>query len=669
MNRTNQPWRPLPTADVDWLDDGTPRSRHFDDVYYSRTDGLRESRHVFLAGSNLPQRWQAHPQPQFTVVETGFGTGLNFLACWHAWRAAGSAAPRLHYVSIEGFPLRRSDAARALGSWPELQPLAAQLLDRYPDPIPGRHRLLFEQGRLVLDLHFAAIDHALTELAAEGAPLADAWFLDGFAPARNAAMWREELFPLLAAASRPDATVATFSSAGIVRRGLADAGFQVEKRPGFGRKREQLSARLIRPSRRAPVTETPWHLPAHDAPVPERCIVIGAGLAGCTAAAALARRGVAVLLLEQDEPAGAASGNRQGVLYTRLSPRHSPLSDFALTSYAFATRFYADLLAGGELCEDEDGALCGAFHQASGGAELQQLRDPLAAIPAFAQVLDAAAANRLLGIEQQQPGYWFPGAGWMNPVAVCRTLAERPGITLRSQCGPLELRRSGALWQVHAAGQPVAEAPCVVVACGIDCTRLTGLDWLPLRAIRGQVTQLPAAAPWSALRAVLCHDGYIAPACSEGCCIGATFDIDVPDSTVRTADHRRNLAALGAAVPGWRDPLANLNSDTLPGRVGFRCASPDYLPLAGPVPDHGAFLRCYAGLRKNARQIIPDRGCYMPGLYLSTAHGSRGLTSTPLAAELLASMVCHEPLPLEYSLRRALAPARFIIRDLVRSRA
>jgi tRNA 5-methylaminomethyl-2-thiouridine biosynthesis bifunctional protein len=208
----------------------------------------------------------------------------------------------------------------------------------------------------------------------------------------------------------------------------------------------------------------------------------------------------------------------------------------------------------------------------------------------------------------------------------------------------------------------------VVIATGTASVGMTPLSWLPIQAIRGQTTHLPAGPDLGKLRAALCHEGYIAPARGGEHCIGATFNLDDDEPSLRLEDHRANLARLARAVPAWRDTLAELDPAVLGGRVGFRCASPDYLPLVGPVPDRLAFLRDFAALRRNARQPLPIRGEYLPGLYLSTAHGSRGLTATPLAGELLASLICREPPPLNRELCRALAPARFIIRDLRRNR-
>jgi tRNA 5-methylaminomethyl-2-thiouridine biosynthesis bifunctional protein len=670
MRRAGEPWQPVAAAALEWRG-GDPHSLCFDDLYYARENGLAESCHVFLQGNDLPARWAEHPHPCFRIAETGFGTGLNFLLTWHLWQQSPQR-PDLHYLSAEKFPLQREDLARALAPWRELAPLATALLERYPGLVPGQHRLLLAGGRITLDLWWEDAAHTLGDLACRGA-VVDAWYLDGFAPARNEAMWRGEMFRSMAAASRPGARLATFTAAGQVRRGLAGAGFEVVKVPGYGRKRECLRGRWPGPApapaaAAAAAVDTPWDLPAARATAPAAALVLGGGLAGCCAAAALARRGIGVTLLERETVAGAGSGNDQGVLYTRLSRRHSPLTDFALQSFRFAAQLYRELLQAGVLVEGRDGALCGSFHRCRDRSEMAALATALAAVPELAQVVDRVRAGELLGVSQETAGYWFPRSGWLHPPAVCRALLCDANIAVMERCGEVTLEPGGSGWRAVAGGRTLAEAPCAVVATGNRATSSSGLDWLPLRAIRGQTTRLPATASTRALRAVLCHDGYVPPARQGSHWIGATFDLQDWESAPRAEDNRRNLAALAAAVPPWREALAALDPARLAGRVGFRCASPDYLPLVGPVPEREEFLRSYAPLRRNARQRIERRGPYIPGLFLSTAHGARGLTSAPLAGELLASQICNEPLPLDRGLCRALSPARFLVRDLARNR-
>ena len=236
---TRTPPDPFPLALLaKWADDGQPRSRLYGDVYFSAEDGLAETRAVFLEGCGLPSAWQG--RRRFVVGELGFGTGLNIAALIELWSRTRPPGGQLHVFSVEAHPMSAGEAARALAHWPELAPISARLTAAWPGRAPGPHRLELADLGVILDVAIGEVEDAL----AGWSGAADAWFLDGFAPALNPAMWRDEVLALVAARSAPGARAATFTVAGQVRRGLAAAGFEVEKRPGHGRKRERLVARL-----------------------------------------------------------------------------------------------------------------------------------------------------------------------------------------------------------------------------------------------------------------------------------------------------------------------------------------------------------------------------------------------------------------------------------------
>lgn len=660
-------WLAAPAAELVWEDGEAPRSREFDDRYYSAESGLEETRHVFLHANRLQQRWANDKRRRFVIVETGFGSGLNFLSSWQLWREGKAAPPELHFISIEKYPLRLAQLQRALRAWPSLRLLSELLQENYPPPLPGRHRLVFEQGRVILDLVFEDALPALEQLEADENLEVDAWFLDGFAPARNPQMWCDGLYQAMGRMSAAGTTFATFTAAGHVRRGLQQAGFKVEKKPGFGRKKDMSRGDFPGPARPRSPGPTPWHSATPADSGQRQALVLGAGLAGCSVANSLARRGWQVSLLDRATLAGGASGNLQGVLYTRMSHKPSDLSRFALHSYCFAIRQYRSLVREGLLQEGRDGAFCGSLHlqEPSPGHPLQ---DTVNSLPELARFLTAEQASCLSGLGHCGPGLFFQDSGWFSPAAVCRALLRQYPVNLLENCGTLRLHRDRDRWlALDPGGKTCAEAPVAIIACGTQSRNIADLAWLPLQPIRGQVTHLPSPQELCDLKTVICHDGYIAPSLDGTHCLGASFSIDDEQTALRPADHADNLHKLEQALDlelGY--PTAQV--DALEGRVGFRCASPDYLPLAGPVPDYHPFLQDYGGLRRNARSVISHRGSYRPGLYLSVGHGSRGLTSTPLTAELIASQVCAEPAPFEITLARALAPARFLVRDLARNR-
>ncbi|MCD0501831.1 tRNA (5-methylaminomethyl-2-thiouridine)(34)-methyltransferase MnmD, partial [Bordetella petrii] len=226
------PYTPLISPDASLGADGHLRSAAYGDVYHSIEGALGQIEHVFLRGNGLPERWRG--RHGFTVCETGFGLGLNFLALWQAWRSDPARSRRLHMVSIEAHPFGRE----AMRGWLQtlapdaLRGLAEQLCAQWPDCLPGLHRLEFEGGALTLTLGFGAAADVAPQLRAS----VDAYFLDGFAPVRNPELWQPALIRDLARLAAPGATVATWCSAGHVRRALQDAGFQVGRRPGYGGK-------------------------------------------------------------------------------------------------------------------------------------------------------------------------------------------------------------------------------------------------------------------------------------------------------------------------------------------------------------------------------------------------------------------------------------------------
>ena len=668
MTAGDGPWQGAATAALSWDAGDSPHSDQFGDLYYSPKDGLAESCHVFLTGNGLPGRWQDLDSQTFTIAETGFGTGLNFLATWNLWRRSDMENKRLHYISIEKSPLEEAALRRALAAWPALAELSDQLLRDYPPPLPGCHRLLFDAGRVCLDLVIEDVAVALTGLQEVQNLSVDAWYLDGFAPTRNPEMWTGAIFRAMAQLSHGGTVFSTFTAAGDVRRGLQEAGFAVEKIPGFDRKREMLRGEFTGEQAPPDYKSTPWHIAATPVVAERTALVLGAGLAGAGVAAALAERGWAVRVLDKGPLAGAASGNPQGILYTRISHRQSELNDFSLHSYCFALRLYRQLFASGALDASTAGELCGALHLLPEWTADHRLSDTVNSLPGLLYPVDAAEAAKLTGLPGCPGGLFYPGAGWIHPPALCRALLDHAAITLSENCGEVTLVREDSHWVAVADGSELARAEVAIVASGTASRKQPGLAWLPLQSIRGQITQVPSCGELAGLKAVICHRGYLAPARQDQHCIGATFDLDTDDSSVREADHDSNLAELEQALPQLSTSLAAIDRGELAGRVGFRCTSPDYLPLVGPVPARDSFCEDYAGLRKNARHPIAKTGSYMPGLYVSTAHGSRGLTSTPLASELLAAQINGEAWPVGAALYRALAPARFLVRDLIRNR-
>lgn len=598
----SEPASPEPASPVEWSDDGLPRSRLYDDVYFSSQDGLAESRAVFLAGCGLPHAWSG--RTRFTVAELGFGSGLNIAALLTLWRETAPTGARLSLFSVEAHPMTAADARRALGRWPDIAPAAEALTAAWPSPARGFHRLDLPAFDATLDLAVMEAGEALR--AWDGR--ADAWLLDGFAPAVNPAMWRQEVLDLVAARSAPGARAATFTVAGAVRRGLAQAGFTVDKRPGFGRKRERLEARL--PGEASASAAAP------------RVAVIGGGIAGCSLVRALVRQGLETTLIEQTGLGADASGNPAGLVTPRLDAGLGPIAALFAQAQRQAARLY-DTIPGAMIAE-------GSLQLAVGERDAARFAK-IAASDLFAPgdltLLDSEAASSALG-EPVGPALENRSARVVEPPALLPILAQGAR-QLQARVERLEQDEAG--WRLlDEEGREIVRAEAVVLAAGMDCARL----WpdLDLRPVRGQANWTSAGAG-----PAVAFGGYAIPT-RGGLLFGATHDRGRTDREPSDEDSARNLATLAKGLPAL---AAWLTEQPLEVRVGIRATTADHLPLAGALDDSGLFV--------------------LSGL------GSRGFCLAPLLADHLAARIAGAPSPLPADLTRLVDPRRFAERASIRA--
>lgn len=568
-----------------WTPEGAPRSGRFDDVYFSREDGLAESRAVFLAGCGLPQAWR--DRRRFTVGELGFGTGLNIAALLDLWRRERPPGGRLHLFSIEAFPLNRDEAARALAAWPEIAEAAQALLQVWPTATPGFHRLDLDGFDAVLDLAVGDAAWALAQWDGR----ADAWFLDGFAPATNPGMWSEAVMEAVAARSAPGARLATFTVAGAVRRGLAAQGFTVDKRPGHGRKRERLEAQ-------APEGPPP---PAPDGPV----AVIGAGIAGAALGRALTALGRTVTVVEAEGSGAGGSGFPAGLVTPRLDVGDARI----------AALFAQALERAGGLYRRIDGAVTaqGVLQLQSGardeGRFARIAAQPLWPTDAMQPLTTEAVAARL-----DQPasvgGLWMGTALAVRPPKILETWLE--GVrTVRARVADLTPTDGG--WRlIGPDGETVLEAAQVVIAAGWGAAALA--SELGLRPVRGQAewvegVRSQTAAAWG---------GYAAPG-AGGLLFGASHVRDDTGTETRPEETQANRERLAQRLPRLAHGIEALPTRA---RAAVRATTPDRLPFVGALA---------------------------PGLFVLTGLGSRGLCLAPLLAEHLAARMSGAagPLPTE----------------------
>lgn len=590
------------SADIHFNDAGVPVSNAFGDIYFSVDSGIDESHYVFIEQNDLPQRWSKLPANyEFVVTETGFGTGLNFLLCWQTFLQHAPSSARLVFSSFEKYPLSRQQLTHAYRSLPQLQPLVSQLLAVYPALESGCHRLLLNDGRVTLDLWFGDIDHWLPQFAVNAAAQVDAIFLDGFAPSKNPDMWQPKLFEQLAGCAHRNTSYATFTAAGVVKRGLQAAGFSVEKVKGFGRKRDMLRGRFERSTQdKASLDQRP-------------VTIIGAGIAGASLALALHRRGVDAQIVSKGIADG-ASGNPQGAVYPLLHAEYTPLSRFYLQAFSTACSAYQPWADDAWF---QHGVAQPAFNEQR-LARQQKLTDNLYSESTL-QAHAASDAEQQLQLVIDCPYVSYPQAGWIRPASMVTNLLQQANVDV-TEIGeePLSEHLHAAERTVVAAGHQSA----AIVEQHQDCH-------LPINPVRGQVTFVNATAETQSLTQVLCYKGYMVPADGQLHCIGATFKRGDSNSDYRPQEDLENLASLQqCAQQPWAQSLTSAG-----GRASVRATTADHQPIAGALSDR---------------------------LWVLSGLGSRGLTAAPLLAEIIAAQLTGGLVPLGPDALQRLQPQRFM---------
>ena len=613
----------LQTAELDWeiVDDiEIPISKQFGDVYFSKDNGLLETRHVFLNGNDLTERLsQLHDYQYFCVGETGFGTGLNILTLWQLWQQVRlDNHSHLHVVSVEKFPLNKADLIRALNVWTELKPLAEKLIQQYPLPIAGCHRLSFPEERFSIDLWLGDAQDIFPTIPKT--QTVNAWFLDGFAPSCNPDMWQANVLDHMVRLSDFGTTFASFSVAGIIKRGLKQHGIQISRPRGFGHKREMLKAIWLDTSQtetQSQDSETTIAAPPKSETSKQRKIaIIGAGIAGLSSAWAFAQRGHQVTIYEQNEPLSGASGNPLALLNPKLCPIEQAHEHLMTLSWQHALNFYPQFKA---------------FR------------------PIQVQQIASKNADELLGLLEQYPENVLTA----NTTLECFPETEFPSLTLH-QAGavsPHQLRdeilqhaniriekvkisrlestdSQVTLWQDQ---QIIAITDHAIVCCAKQSAELFE-NYPVLKPIRGQVSWVENSQRPLALDQAYSYGGYCMQLDTAQLILGASFYPNRDDAEVLTEDHVHNYELIHSVFPEYAQQLPSV--DIWQGRASVRAQSLDYLPLVGKIQNFGQ-IYTFAGL------------------------GSKGFLFAPLCSEILAALILGELCPVPQSLLDKLNPQRF----------
>lgn len=696
------------TAKVNFQTDGSPVSSEFDDIYFDASSTCSQSEQVFINANNIDKRWQqlskqSHTADselnEFIIAETGFGTGLNFLLTvekFIAFKQQSQSNLLLKFISCEKYPLSKADLQRALALWPHLASLSKQLLSQY-DYQDNCCQMTFADGDVTLLIYFSDATQAYSAINCSDEGLVDAWYLDGFAPQKNPSMWTSELFVQVARLAKKRSTLATFTVAKLVRQGLENVGFKIQKQKnkanlnvnvgagvsdaasaGAGLneeneeneesvKNETLSAVYLGlrqgkklngfKRRNADKTERPRHVS-----------IIGGGLASACSALALAKKGIQVNLYCKDETlAEGASSNAVGAIFPLIHQQQDTISLFYQQGFEHAINLYKQLLEDGyEFSHGFDGLIEVAYKQAL-AKRVEHFNQHSPWPKSLIHGVSANEVDSIANISVGHPGLFMPNAGWVCPPELVKAVMQAAIDT--GFCKVKTNRHISSIKQLDNGhwllntnkGQKTAKH--VVVCAGADSLNIEVLNDLPLTQVRGQVSQMQTNDKVQGLKAVLCHKGYLTPQSNGIHCIGATFDKDDNDTASRSVDDEYNLTMLERCLG---DIASWTNEDVKGSKARLRCCTPDHIPIVGQLPNVALHKEYYQHLSKDKNWHFEQPAPIYSGLFVLTGLGARGLCTAPLLAEILVSELCDEVYPVDDEMLFNLAPNRFVIRDLIK---
>ena len=654
-------------AKIHFNQENTPVSDKFDDVYFSNQDGLAETHYVFLEGNQLWERWVNYQEAHFVIAETGFGTGLNFFAVTTLFREFRQKHPdsplkRLYFTSFEKYPLPLDALQQAHLAYPQFSHLAQHLQQYWLNPIQGCYRFHFDETSL--DLWFGDVAENLPQLGDYMNSKIDAWFLDGFAPSKNPDMWNEQLYQQMFRFTKLQGTFATFTAASAVRKGLENAGFNMTKRKGFGKKRECLSGQKTQEKPTA--LSAPWF---HSQPAnlnKQDIAIIGGGIASLCTAISLVKRGAKITIYcEAEQTALNASGNKQGAFYPQLSDDNERNIRFYIHAFAYGHQFLQWVIQQQIEFEHEfcGVALC-AYNEK---AESKLNKIAKLNLPSdLYQSLSQTELSEKVGLPLPFGGAFIPQGAWLAPrQLVQHTFAflEKQGVQIKTSQKVTALSQTENGWQITTAENKTFCHEVVVLANGHKLTEFEQTQKLPLYPVRGQVSQIPTSEKLLKLKTVLCYDGYLTPVdqAKTSHCIGASHVRDNATREFSLTEQQENQQKIQQNIPEeWTkevDTSGNL------ARIGVRCSVRDLTPMMGAVPHFSAQQTQYQNLFNLRRRKQPiEQAENYPNLYLIGALGSRGLTSAPFLGETLASLIYGEPLPMSEDLIHNLMPNRSWVR-------
>jgi tRNA 5-methylaminomethyl-2-thiouridine biosynthesis bifunctional protein len=669
----------ITSSKLSYQKNGAPYCQRFDDIYFDTESGTEQSDFVFIQKNQLQLRLSKKNET-FTIAETGFGTGLNFLLTLQAYQKAQQASATtiapLHFISLEKYPLSKNQLKQSLAILPQLKEYAAELINNYPDEISTKvntkYQSSFFNGQVNLTLIIDDAAQGLSSLKSSKIGLIDAWFLDGFSPAKNPEMWSEELFSHIGRLSKTQATLTTFTVAGFVKRQLRSIGFRLEKLEAPGKKKEMFFGIM----QSNPLTAKGYQLRPRIIK-PQHVSIIGGGIASACAAYALTKQGVKVTLYCKDSTlAQGGSSNAIAALYPLLHQQKDDISHFYQQAFWRAKSLYDEISAQDlPFAHQWCGLLEVSYKQSL--IQRQQAFEQLATWPTnLIHGVNAQQASEFAGIKLPYGGLFMPKAGWVAPRELVKQLFNAAQATNRlkivTDTKVSKIRQvinnkqtDKKLWRL-STNQGEFDASVLVICGGAEAIDFEQLENLPLSATRGQVTNMNTNSEINKLSTVICHKGYLTPENNGIHCIGATFQKNDTNIKATKIDDQYNLDMLGKCLPSLSSNINWQEEDISTSKARLRCTSQDHLPLVGAVPDLKKHLQAYSHLSKDKNWPYAEPSPCIDNLYVMLGLGARGLCSAPLAADILTAELCNTPYPVDNQMLFNLSPNRFIIRDIIK---
>ncbi|EQA63655.1 bifunctional tRNA (5-methylaminomethyl-2-thiouridine)(34)-methyltransferase MnmD/FAD-dependent 5-carboxymethylaminomethyl-2-thiouridine(34) oxidoreductase MnmC [Leptospira alexanderi] len=647
---------------LSWKNNHTPVSDRFDDIYFSPENGLEETKHVFIGGNDLPNRWRnSNIQNSFCILELGFGTGLNFFTTWKEYLEHKNRF-RLHFISVEKFPLSREEISKAISAFSELEEIKEEFLYSYQNLIPGMNYFRFLEGKIRLTLFLGNVADALCEISGK----VDAIFLDGFAPSKNPEMWEESVLGNLKNVSKPGTTFSTFTVARTVRDSLSSAGFTLEKRPGFGRKKEMLTGKYSNhpfETKESIPKEKPWCKRSDPESQIKTAAIVGAGIAGSTLAYSLSKRGIQVFLIDPSGIANETSGIPRAISHPHLTKTPGSVSLFTLRAFRYALFFLSSFAD-----KDQFGKV-GLFHGVTEEMNPERFRKSIENHRLTEEIAswkpndsDFHKNNQFI----KEIGVFFENGFWTQPGSIARKCADQPGIKL-IQATANSFERTETFWKLGLKESNQKILADSVIFCNsyligkLVSSLFEGEEIFPINKVRGQLISLKETENSSRVPNILCAEHYLTPSVQGEHILGSTFDEFDLNPEPRKEDTDLLLQYVQTKYPTLRFD----SNCVLSEKTGFRAQTPDRFPIIGPIFDPKAFRETYKeiDLPRNQRKTFPNLKA-IPNLYVFGGLGSRGVLSSFLGAEILASLILGEPAPVESSILESLHPARFLYRRI-----